>query len=262
MAGKDIKSDWQKTNGHRQKGLTCIGNGNPSTGCHSNGHGSDNKGLLVKSMNFVVAELAPYNYNDYKLCFDCHANYPAVTKEVVLGYKKGGNYDWLWAPLPDDGLPGNTFDTPIQSKFRYRYADGSSSPYPDYWGGVEQSYNDDFGYLFGTSYIPLHNWHMSPLEDMYFATSWAYRGLELTRPTCTTCHSVHGSNTQSGWIYDQVMFKHYDGKGGSPDKYSTAEYGNYGPYYGDTYNYYPTNCAYSCHRYFGPDRVWYEPSNE
>lgn len=246
MASKDIKSDWQKTYGHRQKGLTCLGNGSPNTGCHSNGHGSDYSGLLASNMKFTTPVGAPFNYDDYKLCLDCHQNYPAVTKEVILGYKQGGNYDYYYAPTP-------YYTSAIQSKFRYRYANGSSS-YPSYWGGVEQSYNDDFGYLFGVSYIPLHNWHMSPMETMYFGSSWNYRGIE-TRPTCTTCHGVHGSNTESGWIYDEVGYKHNDGVG--PDKYSTAEHSD-----PDQYNKYPTNCAYSCHRYFGPDRLWYEPSNE
>ncbi len=171
MASKDLKTDWQKTYGHKQKGLTCLGDGSPNTGCHSNGHGSDYSGLLARNMKFTTPVGAPFEYNDYKLCFDCHQNYPAVTKEVVLGYKQGGNYDYYYAPTP-------YYTTAIQSKFRYRYANGSSF-YPPYWGGVEQPYNDDFGYVAtwtaggGASYIPLHNWHMSPRKVMYFGSSWS-----------------------------------------------------------------------------------------
>lgn len=255
-ASVEIKDNWNKTFGHKQKGLTCLGNGDPGTGCHSNGHGSENKGLLTKNMTFPVPSWAPYDYNDYKLCFDCHQNYPAVTKEVVLGYKQNGNYEYwqiawygfAWAPTP-------YYTDSIQSKFRNRYSiPGMGFPYPEYWGGVEQPYN--FSTWGMDPFIPLHNYHMSWTTNEMQAI-WKYRGdaTQVGRATCTTCHSVHGSNTQWGSVYDSMNFKHYDGIG--PDKYSIMEMNQdnlYNP---------STNCNINCHgksQTFEPN--WFEPSGE
>ncbi|MDP2104582.1 MAG: CxxxxCH/CxxCH domain-containing protein, partial [Desulfobulbaceae bacterium] len=149
-ASKDVKASWQKTYGHKQQGLTCLGNGNPTTGCHSNGHGSDNVGLLSKNLTLP----APGTYYNpltdeghYEMCFSCHQNYPRITKEAVLGYRSGGHYD-TWG----DGQPPYNI-TDIKTNFRDRY-DGSAKNYDD--GG------------FWTGYSNLHYFHAQ-------AGTWAYR---------------------------------------------------------------------------------------
>ncbi|NJD56528.1 MAG: CxxxxCH/CxxCH domain-containing protein, partial [Nitrospirae bacterium] len=77
-AGIDIKSNWNKTYGHRQKGLTCIGNGDPNTGCHAGGHGSDYVGLMSRNLTLPNPSSSYYKPADeasYDLCFNCHQNY-------------------------------------------------------------------------------------------------------------------------------------------------------------------------------------------
>jgi predicted CxxxxCH...CXXCH cytochrome family protein len=71
-ASIEIKDAWSKTYGHKQKGLTCIGNGTPDTGCHGNGHGTGFVGLLAKNLSLPTAKTNWYNVADepdYDLCW-------------------------------------------------------------------------------------------------------------------------------------------------------------------------------------------------
>lgn len=238
MTGKDITTYWQKTYGHKQKGLTCLGNGNPDTGCHSNGHGSDNVGLLSKNM--TLPELDGYWYSSaeeykYTLCFSCHQNYPRITKEAMLGYRLGGNYDVLGDGAPPYNIPN------ITTKFRdQNHPVNTGKPY------------DDPTYF--TGYSNLHYWHLQT------ADAWQYRGSINSSVNCLSCHNVHGSNTQWGWVYDELQYNHYSGTG-------SDQYGKIGGNL-DSLTNYPTNCAYNCHTimrdYDGvyPTYNWFEPAGE
>jgi len=250
VAGDKIAGYWNNTyTVHKDNSLTCAGSGEPGTGCHGNGgtinmHGSASKGLLAKNMTFPISSGSSYDYNDFRLCFDCHDNYPAVTKEVVLGYRVGGNYDVSWAPTP--------YDTPdIQSLFRDRYI-ANSANYPIDWSGVDQLYNDNF---WGDAYTPLHNYHMSP-TDGWMQYNWNYRGNETGRASCTTCHNVHGTGGTVRSTYDEFGITAFTGV--EPDEYKKLEpEDNY-----HALDAYPIYCALPCHSIAPGTSYWHTPSDE
>lgn len=262
-AGTRIADYWNSTNTvHKQNGLTCAGTGEIGTGCHGNNgvinmHGSVSVGLLTKNMTLPVLPTpdgqppAPYDYNDYKLCFDCHAAYPSVTKEVVLGYAQGGNYDVWWAPTP-------YYTSGIQSLFRDRYI-SSSGNYPTYWNGMNQTYNDT---VWGDAYTPLHNYHMS-YGDSMMKYIWKYRGITLGRASCIACHNVHGAAGKSvRSTYDEFGITAFS------KTFPSGETDGYKKFVPDS-NYddtimmtYPINCYQSCHGIAGPTSYWNTPSGE
>jgi hypothetical protein len=240
-AGKDITASWGKTYGHRRQGLTCIGNGNPNTGCHYGGHGSDYKGLLAKNLALPLTPAgqgSPYRTDDeaaYELCFNCHSNYARVTKEAILGVKAGSKYDWdhWWGVMP----PYYTAST--QTNFKDRY-DASGKSYDDQegWRGAGEYYN-------------LHFFHIQDGGG----NGWKYRDSISSNIHCLTCHNVHGSNTQWGWVYDEMQYNHYDGQNG--DKYGRIGMPNL-----NNMNNYPISCAYNCHPITGVLDNWFEPAGE
>ena len=204
VAGARIKDYWTGTNNrHKTTGvLTCAGTGATGTGCHGNNgsinmHGSVSKGLLTKNLTLPVLDTAPsYSYNYFKLCFDCHTSYAAVSPQVVLGYRLGGNYDVTAVPRVTDFV---TSSATIQSLFRERYIDPVNPLiFPGYWGGISPVYNDTIG-IDVYPYLPLHNYHLFSTFT-FFSTSnvltWKYRGdpAQVGRITCVTCHNVHGTN--------------------------------------------------------------------
>jgi hypothetical protein len=251
-AGDKIAGYWSATyTVHKDNGLTCAGTGAPNTGCHGNNqtinmHGSVSKGLLTRNMTLPIPAAAPYAESQYQLCFDCHANYSDVTKEVVLGYKQGGHYDVTWAPSPYSSPT-----TTIRSHFRDRYI-SSASLYPSYWLGVNQAYNDNF--FTSDPYTPLHNYHLSP-TDGWMQNIWDYRGSGTTgRASCVTCHNVHGSNTPVRSVYDE--FGLVRGSNFGIDEYVALTSPN-------TLDTFPINCTYSCHGIYGVETFyWHTPADE
>lgn len=240
VAGNKIDGYWNNSYTiHKDNGLTCAGTGEQATGCHgSNGkinmHGSASKGLLTSNMTLPIPSGSPYDENDFKLCFDCHDNYDAVTKEVILGYQIGGNYDVWWAPTP--------YDTPIQSLFRDRYISGDP-----------RSYSDT---IWGDPYTPLHNYHMTP-TDAVMQSIWNYRGNDVGRASCTTCHNVHGTAGTVRSTYRNFGITAYTA---GPDSYKTLEpIGNYEDL---VFKAYPINCSISCHGIVPGTSYWHTPSDE
>jgi len=208
--GTLIKSRWEKSYGHRSKGLTCIGSGEPDTGCHGssgqrNAHGSSNYGILAANMNFLIEATADYTESDYALCFSCHENYTDVDKESILGVAEGGNYDYELMLDPPMG---------IQLVFGFP---------PYYNGGSQTKYVDSDGHIHSSSgKYQLHWYHLSirlnGSDDV-----WLYRGQGTPsncsgchsgspssgmKATCTACHSVHGSNNTIGITYDELNLTH------------------------------------------------------
>jgi len=229
-AGKDIKASWNKTYGHRPQGLTCLGNGNPNTGCHSNGHGSTNVGLLARNLtmplndwNWYSPGAEPY----YDLCFNCHQSYPNVTKEAILGYRLGGNYDINGEGPPPYNIPN------IITRFRDRNWQSSGK------------YYDDFSF-YGT-YMNLHYFHLQ-------GGAWNYRDMYYSSISCIACHNVHGSDTEWGWVYDEMQYNHYNGEG-------SDQFGMIGANL-DSLSNFPTSCAFNCHTIQGTTYNWFEPSGE
>ncbi len=247
-AGVDIKDNWNKSYGHRRKGLTCLGAGAPNTGCHANAHGTAYVGLLVK--NLQIPQPDRYRDTDYAICFDCHQYYSTVTKEIVFGVRFNGNYDTNNGPIQDPLLrssmtnsaaPPYNLTGGIKTRFRDQNYDGSTG-----------KFYDDFA-TFGGTYVNLHWLHIA-------SQVWSYRGIiDQTGISCTACHSVHGSNTQQGMIYDELQYAVY-----------SAGSDSYGTLLSDLNNVvqYPTYClsTYNCHAFFsnyiGPMHNWYEPANE
>jgi hypothetical protein len=258
VAGNKIQSYWTGTNNrHQTGGLTCAGTGAALTGCHGNNgainmHGSVSKGLLTQNLTLPVPYTQTYAYNDYKLCFDCHAGYPAVTKEVVLGYRQGGHYDFL--PLVSTPY----YTAGIQSLFRDQFDAilGSGNPFYNDMISVPQAY----------AYLPLHNYHLlSTVPDIIMPPSvpnylsWKYRGdaLQAGRISCVTCHNVHGTNGGSARsTFDE--FGITSAVTGT-DQYSTMTSSNYDV---TVLGSYPMNCNRTCHGNAGQTYYWNVPANE
>ncbi|MFC1670173.1 hypothetical protein ACFL20_07240 [Spirochaetota bacterium] len=112
----NIANSWSKSYGHgtnqsHQPGsrLTCMGSGEPGTGCHGNNgtinaHGSVNEVILTKKFSYSASSIY-YDETWYTLCFDCHSNYPGITKEDTFGVKQDGRFDRRYGRLisnPDD----------------------------------------------------------------------------------------------------------------------------------------------------------------
>jgi len=262
FAGDKIQSYWIGTNNRHQTngGLTCAGTGAALTGCHGNNgainmHGSVNKGLLTQNLTLPIPPTATYAYNDYKLCFDCHTNYAAVSPQVVLGYRLGGIYDAAGVPRVTDYV---TSGATIQSLFRDQFNAilGSGNPF----------YNDMISLPQAYDYLPLHNYHLlSIVSDLAFPPvipnylSWKYRGdsAQAGRITCVTCHNVHGTNGGSARsTFDE--FGITSAVTGT-DQYSTMAPGNYDA---TVMGSYPMNCNRTCHGNAGQTFYWNVPENE
>lgn len=236
IASPLIKDAWNKTYGHYRRGLSCIGTGNAGAnmGCHANGHGSNSAGILARNMTMPLNEWAWFSVASepyYELCFNCHQSYSNITKEAILGYRLGGNYD-----INGDGPP--PYNIPdIMTKFRDRY-DGSAKPY------------DNSGWTGG--YSNLHYFHVQ-------GGLWKYRDVVPSSIQCIACHNVHGSNTQWGWVHDEMQYNHYDDGLPVPiDRYGRID----AP--GASLDNYPTGCGlFNCHDGFmGATTNWFEPPNE
>lgn len=229
-ASTKIKDNWGKGYGHKHQGLTCLGNGNPGTGCHSNGHGSEYVGMLSRNMSLPRTPYTRYIPSDavaYDICFNCHQSYPRVTKEAILGYRLGGTYDTRGYGAPPYNIPN------IMTKFRDRNAQASGKAYddPNYYG----------------SKLNLHYLHLQSGPNTY-----QYRDMYTSSISCTACHSVHGSNTQWGMAHDEMQYVHLTGTEG--DQYGKT---------GASYSTFPMSCRTSnCHNVMGATSNWFEPANE
>lgn len=230
-AGVGIKASWNKSFGHRQKGLTCLGNGSPNTGCHANGHGGDNVGMLSQNLTMPLLTDNWYSAADeqsYQACFGCHQSYPNVTKEAILGYRLGGNFD-----IRGDGPPPYNIPN-IMTKFRDINTSTLGKVY------------DDPSYYFGERFN-LHYFHVQ-------GGAYKYRDIYSSSITCISCHNVHGSNTQWGAVYDEMQFSHFNGSGGDVYGRIVAPM--------STLSTFPTSCTYNCHNIMGTTSSWFEPANE
>jgi hypothetical protein len=259
-AGIDIAANWNKTYGHRQKGLTCLGTGAPDTGCHANGHGAPARGILAG--NLQIPQPDRYRETDFAICLECHQSYANVSKEAIFGVKftevvSGVTithpYDWDYGPPQNPLLrsdPADVYNPPynlsggIQTHFRdqnYRRATGKSYDDMEFYYDPEDS----------EEFLNLHWLHIG-------SQVWNYRGMTpQTGISCTACHSVHGTNTQNGMVYDEMQYMVF-----------SAGSDSYGTMLGDLnrLTQYPTYCAMNCHgsfyNFFGGTSNWYEPSNE
>ena len=234
-ASIEIADQWNRTFGHRQQGLTCLGNGMPGTGCHGNGHGTSFVGLLARNLALPSSKSGWYtaaDEPDYDLCFTCHDLYSRVSKEAVLGMRMGGNYQLDladWGAVPAYAISG------IQTLFRDVNL-----------GTTGKAYDDPT--FFSSAHENLHMYHLQ------IGPAWSYRSAVPSSIVCVTCHSVHGSNTQWGWVHDSLAYGHFVGAGGD-------QYGMIGAPLASLGNY-PTSCTFNCHNIFGTTHSWFEPSDE
>jgi hypothetical protein len=278
VASTTVASSWNGSSTHRSMGVTCAGTGAPNTGCHGNNgainmHGSTVRGMLTSTMNFQIplASAASYStdplgsswsYANYKLCFDCHESYPAVTKNVVLGYRLGGVYDLKKAPTPYYSLG-------MQSLFRERYISNPAS-YPLAWLGINQPYNDT---LWSDPYLALHNYHLlgfqanALVDPTVNMLQWQYRGVpaQIGRITCTACHNVHGTAvpTIRSTYAELGLQKDYDFFGNGYQPFLGESYTSLDPLISSTImSSYPMNCAIDCHGFKGQSSYWHTPNGE
>jgi hypothetical protein len=240
-----IASSWAKSYGHGPNGnhaagskLTCLGTGQPGTGCHGNSgtlnaHGSGNRVLASRTFNYDNS--TTYLASDFALCFDCHSVYPGVTKEDILGVKQNGLLDGAYGFLTG----GNGVD-------------GWNPPY--YIPGVTTHFLDHNET--GGMYNDVATW-WGPNANLH----WAHLGYPSDFRTgavlvCINCHDVHGSGNLYGATYDEMGYTNFnDGTNilgsMSSNAYNTALLDGY-----------PTYCAFNCHTVQGPTRAWISPLGE
>jgi hypothetical protein len=246
-----IYTSWTSTNGHGPNGnhatdkkLTCLGTGQPGTGCHGsngviNAHGSVNQ--VLASQPFKYDNNNIYNAADFALCFNCHASYPGFTKEDILGVKENGILDWSYYMSPYGGRGTNGWNPPYTiPAVMTHFADHNEAggPYNDYssWG----------------ENMNLHWGHIGiPISDFRGTGVWS--GVN-----CVNCHDVHGSTTPYGAVYDEIGYTNM-----FPD--ATNAYGRmrdeaYLDYLLEDNH--PTYCAFNCHYQQGLTRAWYRPITE
>jgi hypothetical protein len=231
----EIATHWAKSYGHRQQGVTCVGNGTANTGCHGNGHGTGFVGLLARNLTLPSTKsnwYATSDEPDYDLCFTCHASYSRVTKEAILGMRTGGNYQ---LDLAGAGVLPAYAVANIQTLFRDVNLGTTGRPYDD-------------PAFFGSAHENLHMYHVQ------IGPAWIYRDSIPSSIVCISCHNVHGSETQWGWVHDSLLFSHVSGSGGD-------QYGRIGAVL-NTLGSYPTSCTFNCHNIFGTTSSWFEPSDE
>ena len=248
IAGIYIKDSWEKQYGHRRKGLTCLGNGLPGTGCHGNfntltstgavnGHGSGNVGLLSNKYELPILSTT-WNEARYTLCVDCHSSYPAFpTMTELFGVAAGGNYAQPQA---------NYGQWPYSISFML-------TGFHDYYSySMDRQFN-------------LHLYHL--IEGM---GGWSYRGVDESISSCVTCHNVHGVDNMHHNLWDEWNF--------SIENISGVEYGRVnktdiggdfgciwgvfcGPSIPTSTPIYPELCAVNCH-WDGTFRYPRSPFNE
>ncbi len=244
-----IAASWSKSYGHGPNGnhaagtkLTCLGNGQPGTGCHGsngavNAHGSRNQLLAAKSFRYDIPDAYSETYFD--LCFACHSNYPGVTKEDTFGVKEAGILDGSYGP------PGG----PHGTKPPY-YTFGVTTHFADH--NETGSPLNDTGTL-GSPNMNLHWFHIG-ITASSFRVGGVYFGI-----VCINCHDVHGSNTASGAVYDEMGYGNLAFGVNVVGQMSAQSYSYSDPGY-LTNN--PTYCAFNCHRVQGPTKAWFHPITE
>jgi hypothetical protein len=245
-----IAGSWAKSYGHGPNGshavgrkLTCMGSGQPATGCHGNNgqidaHGSVNEVLAAKGLKYNIGGL--YVESDYDLCFNCHANYPGVTKEDTLGVKFGGILDAGYGiQIGPHGTKG--LNPPY-------YTAGVTTHFADHNDPLNPAYNDRN--FWGFTDMNLHWFHLGLPTYLRGDT------LINSRIVCVNCHDVHGSNIESGALYDEIGYFHL---GVAPDilgqmtaaAYNTTLLKNN-----------PTYCSFNCHPVQGETKAWFSPLTE
>lgn len=231
VAGTSIRPSWEKQNGHRRQGLTCLGSGTAGTGCHGNyntatqtgsinAHGSDNPGLLTNKYTLPIPD-ETWDSTRYKLCLDCHDYYPAMhTISQIVGVAPGGNY-------------------------------AQSQPFYVQWpyaiDFMATGFHDYLGYTFDRQFN-LHLYHMTTSSAM-----WNYRGGPSSGvATCVACHNVHGVNGQYYYLWDEWNYSIVNEAGTEYGKLQNAAFGG---------SRYPESCSFNCH-WDGNYRYPRSPFNE
>jgi hypothetical protein len=247
-----IYTSWTSTNGHGPNGnhstakkLTCLGTGQPGTGCHGSGgsvnaHGSVNQVLAARPFKYDNSS-AVYNAAEFELCFNCHASYPGFTKEDTLGVKQNGllDGDYGWT---SGGNGPNGWNPPY-------YTPGVTTLFADHneTGGA---YNDILGWFGGNA--NLHWGHLG------FPGS-NFRGTGVTSGiNCVNCHDVHGSSIPYGATYVEMIYSH-----SFPDATNRLAKMTDAAYTSNLLDFHPTYCStFNCHPVQEPTKAWFYPITE
>lgn len=260
-----IAASWAKFYGHGTNGnhsagdrLTCLGSGQPGTGCHGNSgqinaHGSATQVLAAQPFKYDTG--GTYIESDYYLCFNCHASYFGVTKEDIFGVQQGGILDYGYGPPGGRGLPPGFNPPYVADQFgnpkgvTTLFADHND---PAYLDDPTVFPNNDYNF-WGTKNANLHWFHINITISNFRSTGVA------TGIHCVNCHDVHGSTIPYGAVYDEIGYYHdiLDGGSNRLGKMTDAAYNS--PLLSD----HPTYCTFfNCHPAQGPSKAWYYPITE
>ncbi len=250
-----IGGSWAKSYGHGTNGnhgsgdrLTCLGTGQPGTGCHGNNgainaHGSNNQVLAAQSFKYDIG--GSYVESDYYLCFNCHASYPGFTKEDTFGVRQNGILDYEYGPSGGQGPNG--WNPPYYTAgVTTRFADHNDPAFPD---DPTLYPNNDYNF-WGTKNSNLHWWHIAQWPTDFRGTA------SSTGITCVNCHDVHGSNTAFGAVYDEMGYYHYVDGNNQLGAMNNAAYTT------NLLDNHPAYCAFNCHPIQDVTKAWFYPITE
>lgn len=237
--GASIAASWSKAYGHGPNGHHKPGDRLTCTDCHGsaaavNAHGSTGEVLAAEAFNYSLA-LDRYEAADYALCFNCHADYPGVTKEDTLGVKAGGLLDGAYGPAGPNGNNPPYYTSGVTTQFSDHIEAGD--PFglndPAFWGPPDMN---------------LHWFHLGILGS-------DFRGSGTTSAiVCVNCHDVHGSDTPHGAVHDALGYTSATDASGNRWGEMTLDLGLLGNH--------PTYCGFNCHTIQGPTRAWFDPISE
>jgi hypothetical protein len=241
-----IYSSWTSTIGHGTNGnhgagkkLTCLGSGQPGTGCHGstgkiNAHGSVNQVIAAQPFKYDNTDM--YNAADFALCFGCHAAYPGFTKEDILGVKQGGILDWEYGMAPYGGQGANGWNPPY-------YIPAVKTHFVDH-NEINGIYNDT---PFWGENMNLHWSHIGILIS-------DFRGTGITSGSnCVNCHDVHGSNIPYGAVYDEMGYTNFSDGTNILGQMTLSAYST------TLLNNHPFYCAFNCHPTQDVTKAWFSP---
>jgi hypothetical protein len=234
-----IANSWGKSYGHGPNGghgigntLTCMGTGDPGTGCHGSGgavnaHGSVNQVLATREFRYDNDDFYDEAYWD--LCFNCHGSYAGVAKEDTFGVLSGGILDGGYGPPGPNGSNPPYYTTGVTTHFADHNETGGAYNDPSFWGPPD---------------VNLHWFHIG-IQGSSFRGTGAGSGVN-----CVNCHNVHGSTIEYGATYDEMGYiNNTDGTNIWGEMTAAASsLGNF-----------PTYCAFNCHSYQGATKAWFSP---
>ena len=279
-----IAASWANPYGHGPNGnhaaedkLTCLGSGEPGTGCHGNtgtlnAHGSTQQVMATVAFTYDIPGPSQASYDNgsgyheehYTLCFNCHAGYDGVRKEDIFGVKLGGILDLSYGPpqsVSVDETTCSVFTHPSGTRTTTcppYYIENVVTHFADHNVAVDDPYsmyNDNHGFR---KNMNLHWYHIAKPYANFRGTSEPGVESTYTGTHCVNCHDVHGSATPHGSLYDEFFYINFtDGLNILGRMRGDLSESEFDQYTSDFLESPPIYCSRQCHSKIY--KAWFSP---